>query len=162
MLLASELKLKAEFQEEEHASTTPTESIICPCLTMSPVSHSHSASPPTQPSNLFTLKFFPNLHRAIGGPSCPGATADLPASKLPHTATTSKIDDQHSHSFIHCKINLLNFQVDGVLLASEYTLQLPTSQYVLSFKNVLIRSQNPITGDHLSLIACEGASSVKL
>ena len=40
------LKLKAEFQEEEHASTTPTESIICPCLTMSPVSHSHSASPP--------------------------------------------------------------------------------------------------------------------
>ena len=38
------LKLKAEFQEEEHASTTPTESIICPCLTMSPVSHSHSAS----------------------------------------------------------------------------------------------------------------------
>ena len=101
VLLASELKLKAEFQEEEHASTTATESIICPCLTMSPVSHSHSASPPTQPSNLFTLKFFPNLHRAIGGPSCPGATADLPASKLPHTATASKIDDQHSHSFIH-------------------------------------------------------------
>ena len=38
------LKLKAEFQEEEHASTMPTESIICPCLTMSRISHSHSAS----------------------------------------------------------------------------------------------------------------------
>ena len=58
LLLASELKLKAEFQEEEHASTTPTESIICPCLTMSPFSHSHSASPPPQPSNLFTLSSF--------------------------------------------------------------------------------------------------------
>ena len=30
----------------EHASTMPTESIISPCLTMSPVSHSHSASDP--------------------------------------------------------------------------------------------------------------------
>ena len=58
VFLASELKLKAEFQEVEHASTTPTESIISPCLTMSPVSHSHSASPPPQPSNLLTLSSF--------------------------------------------------------------------------------------------------------
>ena len=68
-----------------------------------PLSHSHSASPPTQPSNLCTLKFFPNLHRAIGGPSCPGATADLLASKLPHTATASRSTTSFSfiHSFIH-------------------------------------------------------------
>ena len=114
------LKLKAEFQEEEHASSTPTESIICPCLTMSPVSHSHSASPPTQPSNLFTLKSFPNLHRAIGGRHAREPRRISPRwsfpTPQPHQRSTTSI---LIHSFIYCKINLLNFQVDGVLLASE-------------------------------------------
>ena len=31
----------------------------------------------------------------VGGPSCPGAMADFPSSKLPHTATALKIHDQH-------------------------------------------------------------------
>ena len=96
VFLASELKLKAEFQEvEHHASPKVSMSNHVPRFTLA----FRIPSPPTLLS-LYS-NFFPNLHRAIGGLSCPGVMADFPFSKLPHNATALE-DPRPAYSRFIC------------------------------------------------------------